>query len=74
MICDDFQMLKELLNDRFSLFQMILEQKLLKEITEDKVCLCVTEQYESNLFSSVCIWINDNIFIYTMELALKKKR
>lgn len=52
---------------------MILEQKILKEITEDKVCLCVTEQCESNLFSSVCIWINDNIFIYTMELALKKK-
>lgn len=42
MICDDFQMFKELLNDRFRLLQMILEQKLLKEITEDNFFLCTT--------------------------------
>lgn len=37
-----FQMFRKLLNDRFGLFQMILEQKLLKEITEDKFWLCIT--------------------------------
>lgn len=35
-------MFKELLSDRFILLQMILEQKLLKEITEDNFFLCTT--------------------------------